>query len=167
MHKAKQAIVTAFMEILHEKNMDQISIQEITKNAGVSRMAYYRNFQSKQEILEYYFEYIFSELVTLLDCASVELWSYEFGKAFFSLMKNHGEEILFLNEQGFSGLILNIFNVRNELLAGDMAYDSIERYKLYYAAGASYNAALQWLKGGCRESVESISRSCANFLGIK
>ncbi len=165
-YKVKQAIAMAFIAILNEKKMDDISIREITERAGVSRMAYYRNFDNKIEILEYYFECNFNELIEMLD-KPVELWSYEFGQAFFSLMKRHKNEVLLLDELGFSGLILHIFNEYNELLAGDMVYDSIERYRLYYAAGASYNAALQWLREDCKESIDSISRNCADFIGVK
>lgn len=165
-HRVKQAIAMAFIAILNEKKIEDISIREITERAGVSRMAYYRNFNSKMDVLEYYFECNFNELVELLD-EPVKLWSYEFGQAFFSLMKRHKNEVLLLDELGFSGLILHIFNEYNELLAGDMQYDSIERYRLYYAAGASYNAALQWLREDCKESIDNISRNCADFIGVE
>ena len=40
---AKECIVTALVELMKIKDYDAISITDIAKKAGVSRMAYYRN----------------------------------------------------------------------------------------------------------------------------
>ena len=41
------------MKILHavNKSLDQITVAEICRNAGISRQTFYRHFESKQEIL--------------------------------------------------------------------------------------------------------------------
>ena len=88
-----------------------------------------------------------------------------YGEVFFRFMKEHQRYFLLLNRVGLSGMVLNTFNATNEELAGDMPRDSIERYRLYYAAGASYNAVIQWLKGGCKESAEDMARYTLDFLG--
>ena len=81
-------------------------------------------------------------------------------------MKKHRERILMLNQIGLSGLFLDKFTATNEDLAGDMPRGSIERYKLYYVAGASYNATIHWLKTGCAESVEEMAQSLDDFVDI-
>jgi hypothetical protein len=58
---------------------------------------------------------------------------------------------------------MDIFNEKNEELAGDMPYNSIERYNLYFAAGGSFNVAMIWLKGECKESAEQLARSFVQF----
>ena len=47
----KECIVTALLRLMDTKNYSDISITEITNLAGVSRMAYYRNYKNKDEIL--------------------------------------------------------------------------------------------------------------------
>ena len=47
----KECIVTALLRLMQEKKYESISITDITTLAGVSRMAYYRNYKSKDEIL--------------------------------------------------------------------------------------------------------------------
>lgn len=47
-------IAEALIELLNEKPLSSISVSEITEKAGVSRMTYYRNFESKEDILEKY-----------------------------------------------------------------------------------------------------------------
>ena len=50
----KKCIVDALLILMNEKDFDDISITEICNKAGVSRMAYYRNYYTKKDIiLEY------------------------------------------------------------------------------------------------------------------
>ncbi|MBR5562035.1 MAG: TetR/AcrR family transcriptional regulator [Clostridia bacterium] len=47
----KECIVTALLRLMETKSYQSISITDITSLAGVSRMAYYRNYKSKDDIL--------------------------------------------------------------------------------------------------------------------
>ena len=42
----KECIVTALLRLMQTQSYDSISITDITNLAGVSRMAYYRNYSS-------------------------------------------------------------------------------------------------------------------------
>jgi len=52
----REAIETALLQLLEKKDMAKISISELVKRAGVSRAAFYRNYDSKEEILESVFK---------------------------------------------------------------------------------------------------------------
>ena len=164
--RVKKAITRAFFALLENKSFEDIAVTEITNKAKVSRMAYYRNFNSKLEILEYFLAQIFEAMSNELG-EDMEFWTMEYGRVYYRVMKEHRDSILLLDKLGFSGLILNTFNSTNEEIAGDMPRSSIDRYKLYYAAGASYNAMIYWLKCGCKESAEEMSRHFLEFIGIK
>lgn len=47
----KECIVTALLRLMEVKSYPSITITDITNLAGVSRMAYYRNYKNKDEIL--------------------------------------------------------------------------------------------------------------------
>lgn len=47
----KNSIVGALIDLMREKNFESITVSEITTRAGVSRVSYYRNFDSKEDIL--------------------------------------------------------------------------------------------------------------------
>lgn len=51
----EQCILEALLSLLKKHSYDEITITDITKKAGVSRMAYYRNYDTKDEILLNYF----------------------------------------------------------------------------------------------------------------
>ncbi|HFI0252331.1 TPA: TetR/AcrR family transcriptional regulator [Streptococcus suis] len=58
----KESLETALLFLLEKKELKQISISELVKKAGVSRNAFYRNYKSKEEILEDYYERTSSNL---------------------------------------------------------------------------------------------------------
>ena len=43
-------MVQALMQLLQTKSLSNITISELTERAGVSRMTYYRNYNSMDEI---------------------------------------------------------------------------------------------------------------------
>lgn len=52
----RESIEVALLFLLEKKDMTQISISELVRKAGVSRNAFYRNYKSKEEILELAYE---------------------------------------------------------------------------------------------------------------
>ena len=48
----KSSLQTALIYLMNKKDFDKITITELVKKAGVSRMAFYRNYNSKEDILE-------------------------------------------------------------------------------------------------------------------
>ena len=164
--RVKAQICKAFLELLKAtppEEVDSISISLITSRAKVSRMAYYRNFKSKIDLVKYYFDEVMWSDITEALGEDIDFWTNDYGRVFFSTMKKHRETILLLDGHGYTSVLLSSFNHHNEEIAGDMPANSIDRYKLYYAAGASMNAVLVWLRSGCRESVESMVSSFSDF----
>ena len=48
-------IINALFNLMKKKNFENISITEITNKAGVSRNSFYRNFNSKEDIVKGYY----------------------------------------------------------------------------------------------------------------
>ena len=48
----RESIETALLFLMEKKELSKISVSELVKKAGVSRNAFYRNYKSKEEILE-------------------------------------------------------------------------------------------------------------------
>ncbi|MFH0401292.1 TetR/AcrR family transcriptional regulator [Streptococcus sp. A23] len=58
----KESLETAMLFLLEKKELKHISVSELVRKAGVSRNAFYRNYKSKEEILEIYYERTSSNL---------------------------------------------------------------------------------------------------------
>jgi uncharacterized protein (DUF2132 family) len=82
---AKKQIEKAYFSLLKKygvEDSENISISEIAAHANVSRMAYYRNFHRKSEIVEFYFR---ESLWQSFDGKDCPFWSQEYGVHFFSM----------------------------------------------------------------------------------
>ena len=51
---SRNCLAQALVKLLQEKTLSSITVTELTNEAGVSRMTYYRNYSSKDEILQSY-----------------------------------------------------------------------------------------------------------------
>lgn len=49
---SKEYITEALLQLMDKKDYDKIAITEITKKAGVNRVTFYRNFNSKDDIIK-------------------------------------------------------------------------------------------------------------------
>ena len=73
----REAIETA-LATLGKKDLTKISISELVKRAGVSRAAFYRNYDSKEEILESVFKRTVHNIMEQLhhyDLKQTFIWS--------------------------------------------------------------------------------------------
>lgn len=52
--KVKRKIENALFTLLNRKNFSTITVTDIVQTAGVARASYYRNFRSKEQIIETY-----------------------------------------------------------------------------------------------------------------
>lgn len=59
-------LTTALFQLLATKELQQITITELVKRAGVSRMAFYRNYQTLDDLLLAYFEPQMNQLFDLI-----------------------------------------------------------------------------------------------------
>ena len=58
----KEALQTAIILLMKDKDFDKIRISDIAKKAGVSRSAFYRNYESKEELVKSACQLISDEL---------------------------------------------------------------------------------------------------------
>ena len=78
-HKlAIDCIYEALIRLMNKKQYQDITITDITKKAGVSRMAYYRNYTDKDEILlrrlRMYLDQAEADLQSKHDLSQKEFW---------------------------------------------------------------------------------------------
>lgn len=59
----KEYLFTALIQLMEQRPYDKITITDIAKKAGVSRMSYYRAFKSKEDILIRYSDKVFAGLL--------------------------------------------------------------------------------------------------------
>lgn len=157
---AKECMVTALMKLVQTKPLSSISISEITEYAGVSRMTYYRNYSSKEEIFKIYMDEIIQSFKQ-----DVSVWV---DKGFYNNYQNivHCFEY-FSRYKDFINCLISVG-------MGDMMLSALSHYvldayfkessdmKFYYTlqayAGSLYNTYISWITNQAKESGEDMAQ---------
>lgn len=160
---AKECIATALIELMKKKEFSSISITEITQKAGVSRMAYYRNYTSKEDILNKYLEEVGQSVHDLIANQRSHTALMQYYTALFDQLGMHSDIGLAAYHANLGNLILNNINKFLFLTFAPQAGDTIAQYRLYYIAGAFYNVFIEWLKNGKKESCEEMALVCCKM----
>lgn len=165
----KDCIFTALILLMEQKDYHSITITDIAKKAGVSRMTYYRTYSSKEDILIQYFnkvsQELFMEIQQFPDITPDQLICH-----FFYFFQEKGSLILNLKKANLFELMMNtfIFNLKN--LYTDMLYqqlpDTSIDYHLHYHIGGLFHALLYWIESGQKESPEEMAMLITSFLTV-
>ena len=156
----KECMFTAFMQLLREKPVDEITITEITSRAGVSRMAFYRNYNSKEEIVREFFsekkeEFHAGAMLSSINDGHI---TYQNVSYCFAYLLYYGNEIKLLLRANMGNIVLD--TITNYLLEFFLINpsDTQRRYLLHSYAGSIYNTFVVWILNGTKEPPEQIAR---------
>ena len=138
----KDYISQALLHLMQKKAYSQITIQEITAEAGVNRSTYYRNFTSKETIIQY----IFGEIIDKFDAYAGEPLELSLPSCLpemFHHFYKYQKTFLIIHKAGLSHLLLNAFNDYFKKVYG--SDDAQQLYAVYYHTGGRYRRTI-WLK---------------------
>lgn len=158
----RESIELALISLLKTKKFNEISITEITKKAGVSRTAYYRNYKSKEEILSTCIKTIMNNTSNALLQYNVLDNTKETWIALLLKVKENYKEYKLLLSTGYRSFIIDEFNK-------SMNYNiSKKQFELYYSnlywAGALSNVILQWIEDDMNIPIEQIAELGSNLM---
>lgn len=164
----KESIFTALMILMEQKNFKEISITEITKKAGVSRMAFYRNYNLKEDILTTYIDELLQEYSReILNAEKMDI--YENIRLCFSYFRKHEKLISNLVNSNLINILqekfIGFFHKLSEDVACNKSY-SAEKQKFWieYVAGGIYNMLIEWAKSGMKQSDEYMAKISFEFI---
>ena len=157
---AKECIVTALLKLMKTMPFEEITVSDITRKAGVSRMAYYRNYESKIDILETYL----NEAALFLDQSTIPLFESGDMEGYYACLfadfAKASDLYLNLLNADLGDVILRYFNRCTLRFAGRYLDAAQNRYELLALSGAVFNMAMTWLKEGTQETPRQMAQKC-------
>lgn len=141
----KKNITEALLRLLEEKSISEITITEITAEAGVARSSFYRNYTSKESVITTLISDILEEYCANMKSDGGNFYTRENIRMDFAFFSHFERFVLDLHRFGYGSIILAMLNQFHEDIAGDMPHTSISRYELYIYIGDLNNTALMWL----------------------
>lgn len=96
--ESQQKLCQSLLKLLRHTSLHEVKITALCQNAGVSRNAFYRNFNTLEDILAYHLDTLCVELVRELPA---EVFSEQYIAAFFRfwLTRRADLELFFRNHQ--------------------------------------------------------------------
>ncbi len=155
----------AFFKLFSKKKMEDITVTEIVSEAGVARASFYRNYTSKDEVMETALQDMLQDMADGSEDLS-QVYQKSHVRRCFGLFEKYKGVLLEIYRSGFGLKILEALNRYYEQLAGDMPANSKERFGLYVFAGSLYNTAMTWLKDGRGEEADEVAEVFCESIGI-
>lgn len=161
--QTRECMQTALLLLMDEKPIDKISITELVNKAGVSRTSYYRNYNSKKEILTEVCSMIVDEIRdSVLDPSYIKnprVW-------FVKLCKKMREKSASIR------LLLNAHVAFEEVIGSSSILEKIvpsEKKEVHYCylalEGGLFNLLLNWYRDGMNIEPASMADMCIELFG--
>ena len=143
--RVKENIINTLFRFMQKKSLSDITVTELVKGAGIARASFYRNYDSKEDVLVTLIRDVLELFRNEMKEDPAGLYSYDNVVLSFSYFQKYRKYILDLYHSGFAMAILEEINHFHESIEGTMPSSSIEKYKLYMYTGALFNTAIVWL----------------------
>lgn len=149
----KKQITAALLALLKEKPLSEITISELTSRAEIGRVSFYRNYQSKEDILKEESDRLIREWGRLYE-ANPESSPETLFPSLFDFYREHREFYTTLYHAGMTSVmrdtILDTIQITPEM-------QNLVAYLRSFWAYGIYGCLLEWIKRGMPESGEELS----------
>lgn len=158
---AKESIFTALMILMEQKSFKEISITELTKKAGVSRMAFYRNYNQMEDVITLYLmEYLEDYSKQLLNKKNFN--NYESARLYFACFRKQEKLIVNLIHSNLTNLIfesnVEFFHAFSKNIVCEKPCSSKkQKYHAEFIVGGLYKVLIEWAKNGMVESDDDMA----------
>lgn len=156
----KQYIGEALLLLMEKKAYDTITIEEITRKAGVNRSTYYRNFTAKDDILKFYFGQTIHSYIQKIPDKPLSLEQYLL--AMYTHYYRYKDKLLVIYRANKAHLILETLNSTFSKIQSNPTLE--KRYEIYYHTGGIYNTFVLWFQNNMEETPEVMAKISCMFL---
>lgn len=169
--RAKSWIVNALMKLLKENSLDIITITEICQEADIVRATFYRNFDSKEDILKLYIRILINDYFTklketsCLDLKNLSLMYFTYWKGekeVLDILLRNNQTILLLDEYNIVEKYIMELNPEAYILKNQTEAERL--YSSSFLFAGLWRLVFLWID---RELLESPEEMAEIFLQFK
>ncbi|MBS9337001.1 TetR/AcrR family transcriptional regulator [Fructobacillus parabroussonetiae] len=161
----KDQIVTGLFKELAERPLSEIPVASLIKTAGVARASYYRNFDSKEAILNFYLDRVLGKTE---EPDEDTIWTrpaiQENLEEIFQRFEEEKEHFILLFQSGLASYAFDYFSSFADRNGINSPFPWADQYKLPFYSGALTAVLYHWLKSGTKESTTELAELFISFL---
>ncbi|MBR6405625.1 MAG: TetR/AcrR family transcriptional regulator [Lachnospiraceae bacterium] len=157
--KTKTKLMQALSELTQDRSMDEISVSELCKKAGVNRTTFYKYYQVPSDVGRESFERHMEELMEKMHRTSI-------GGLYDTLLfccREYQRNYL-ITKQVFPGFSVSAKMIQDLYLSLWQPEQIRDIDKLYYIAGGTAMVIQQWLESETEKKPETVARKLARFI---
>lgn len=148
-----QHLTDAFLSLFSQKPINDISISELVETAGVGRASFYRNYESKEDILKSYLNERFLEVkdewtktsgTPLSEQVRIMIHHFETHRSFYQLLNDRGQTYM------LKDIIIGLCGPKPE-------YEAVQAYASAFVAYTLYGWIDVWFQRGMKESSDELA----------
>ncbi len=164
----RESLLEALLEIWETKPYEKITVTELTQRAGVSRMAFYRNYASKDEIVAEHVRELYANYTAQIEHEGRTHY-IDYAVRFFSYIKTNANFMRKALRAGFDWALLESIEdyLSNDYVLRVVDVDMArlkDPHLLRFAAGGYLNVLEKWLEEGMTETPQEIGARTAAYV---
>ncbi|MGZ9899286.1 TetR/AcrR family transcriptional regulator [Shewanella gaetbuli] len=159
--ESKKLIGDALLRLLKEQDFDDISISKITQEAGVSRMTFYRNFETKEQIVKHIMQSTHDDIFQAIQRIENPTLEHILNLRFVAIQKNTA--ILNLGAQAYT---MNVMQQFHDEKLDDFKFflgDADQFATAFYLGGLNLLTA-KWIETGMKESPNMMTQKVMKLI---
>lgn len=153
-------IINALFDLMKKKDYNEISITEITNKAGVGRVSFYRNFNSKEDIIKKWIDNTTNNFLNTSNINYKKDSTTDFFSKLFTHLEKYKEYSFLIYKANLTHLLKNEFE--NRILK--IYEKEYSNYKSYFLAGGIFNVYYYWIINGCKETPKELANKLIDFM---
>jgi len=169
--RSKNWIVKSLIDLMDKKPYSEITLKEISENADLTRQTLYRNFPTKEAILEHRVDGFYSEFIKVIS-AKTDITLYDLLLTYFEYWYINKDFLKKLIDNNVYSILLHLHLKYINSMAADeklkkLTFISDNDYFNHFSAGGLWFALKKWIEDGAEKSPEEMANNILNFYQIK
>ncbi|QOL31188.1 TetR/AcrR family transcriptional regulator [Bifidobacterium eulemuris] len=163
--RSQTRIINSFYQLLNDTAYEEISVKQIISKSQISRKTFYRNFDSKEDVLISCIYKILSAYIEEMHTQSEVTLSWIIEQA-FRILEHNKNFFQLLQRDNLLYLVLNVINreILDEHFSLSDQKSDFSRYIVYFNVGALFNVLSLWLEKDDAYSADDILRFLSDYM---
>ncbi len=159
----RESLQHALILIMNKKAFASITITELCRKAGVSRMAFYGNYRSKEELLKRIVLESVERLLEKIGSPFRESTDISWYEQMFDCIK---EDEFYLKTIFNAGFKHEYLSIMNELVLHNPTVTTENKYLRIIWSGGMANVIIQWIEDGAAVPTKEIAKFCYDNMSV-
>ncbi len=166
-NQSSQKIIDALVQLMQGSPFADITISEITHTAGVSRITFYRNFTTKEDILRAYINTVTENIENTVSEAPEASDLRTYFSLLFRAIAPLSTTFRRIFDAHLGEMILSAFNAHLFRTPRKKKEVSFDHYQSRFYTGAFFNILSDWILSGQKESPAKMADFCCSLIKLK